>query len=135
MNQTVFFIMLTCLYCDSTLYYNSSGSVTLQSTSVPGDRENDCTCSEISSSAVIAVSAVSLLLIVTLTTVILTQCLLMIRMRKSKDVLHRNETYAEVVIPTTMHNMDMDVPVTPNEVYALHKISSSSEEVTYELVK
>ena len=101
----------------------------LQSTSVPGDRENDCTCSEISSSAVIAVSAVSLLLIVTLTTVILTQCLLMIRMRKSKD---RNETYTEVVTPTTMH---MDVPVTPNEAYALHKIHSSSEEATYELVK
>ena len=101
----------------------------LQSTSVPGDRENDCTCSGSSSSAVIAVSAVSLLLIVTLTTVILTQCLLMIRMRKSKD---RNETYTEVVTPTTMH---MDVPVTPNEAYALHKIHSSSEEATYELVK
>ena len=131
-------------YCDSTLYSNSSGSqstsvpitpLQLQSTSVPGDRENDCTCSEISSSAVIAVSAVSLLLIVTLTTVILTQCLLMIRMRKSKDVLHNNETYAEVVIPTTKHNMVNDVPVTPNEAYAPHKTRSSSEEVTYELVK
>ena len=101
----------------------------LQSTSVPGDRENDCTCSENSSSAVIAVSAVSLLLIVTLTTVILTQCLLMIRMRKSKD---RKETYAEVVTSTTMH---MDVPVTPNEAYALHKMASSNEEIMYELVK
>ena len=104
----------------------------LQSTSVPGDRENDFTCSESCSSVVIAVSAVSLLLIVTLTTVILTQCLLMIRMRKSKDVLHKNETYAEVMTPTTMH---MDVPVTPNEAYALHKITSSTKEVTYELVK
>ena len=85
------------------------------------------TCSEISSSVVIAVSAVSLLLIVTLTTVILTQCLLMIRMRRSKD---RNETYAEVVTSTTMH-----VPVTPNEAYALHKVASSNEEITYELVK
>ena len=64
-----------------------------------------------SSSAVIAVSAVSLLLIVTLTTVILTQCLLMIRMRKSKDVLHRNETCAEVMTSTTMH---VDIPVTPS---------------------
>ena len=100
--------------------------------SVPGDRENDCTCSEISSSAVIAVSAVSLLLIVTLTTIILTQCLLIIRMRKSKVDLHKNETYAEVMTPTTMH---MDVPVTPNEAYALRKITSSSEEVTYDLVK
>ena len=70
----------------------------------------------------IAVSAVSLLLTVTLTTVTLTQCLLMIRMKKSKDVLHKNETYAEVVSPTTMHNTDIDVPVTPNEAYALHKI-------------
>ena len=104
----------------------------LQSSSVPGERESDRTCSEISSSAVIAVSAVSLLLIVTLTTVILTQCLLIIRMRKSKDVLHNNETYAEVMTTTTMR---MDVPVMPNEAYALHKITSSSEEVTYELVK
>ena len=119
-------------YCDPSLYYNSPGSVTPQSTSVPGDREND---SESCSLAVIAVSAVSLLLIVTLTTVILTQCLLMIRMRKSKDVLHKNETYAEVMTPTSMHNMDNDVPVTPNEAYALHKTHSSSEEVTYELVK
>ena len=93
----------------------------LTSTSVPGGRESDCTCSECSSSAVIAVSAVSLLLIVTLTTVVLTQCLLMVRMRKSKDVLH-----------TTMHT---NVPVSPNEAYGLHKMTSSSEEVTYELVK
>ena len=104
----------------------SATPLQLQSTSVPGDRENDCICSEISRSAVIAVSAVSLLLIVSLTTVILTQCLLMIRMRKSKD------TYAEVVTSTTMH---MDVPVTPNEAYALHKMASSNEEITYELVK
>ena len=123
------------MFITVTQLYTITGSVTPQSTSVPGDRENDCTCSESSSSAVIAVSAVSLLLIVTLTTVILTQCLLMIRMRKSKDVLHKNGTYAEVVTPTTMHNMDMDVPVTPNEAYALHKTHSSSEEVTYELVK
>ena len=95
----------------------------LQSTSVPGERENDCTCSEISSSAVIAVSAVSLLLIVTLTTVILTQCLLIIRMRKSKDVLHDNETYAEAMTPTTMH-----IPVAPNEAYAM--TAKSSEEVS-----
>ena len=60
----------------------------------------------------------------------------MIRMRKSKDVLHEDETYAEVMSPTSMHNnMDIDVPVTPNEAYALHKTNSSSEEVTYELVK
>ena len=103
-----------------------------QPTSVPGDKENDCTYSESSSSAVITVSAVSLLLIVTLTTVILTQCLLMIRMKKYIDILHRNETCAEVMIPTAMH---MDVPVTPNEAHALHKIPSSIEEVTCELVK
>ena len=107
-----------------------SGSCQPQSTSVPGDRENNnCTCSECSNSAVIAVSAVSLLLIVILTTVILTQCVLMIRMRKSKD---RKETYAEVMTSTTMH---MDVPVTPKEAYALHKITSSTNEVTYELIK
>ena len=81
----------------------------------------------------IAVSAVSLLLIiVTLITVILTQCLLIIRMRKTKDVLHAKVTNAEVMTPTTMY---MDVPVTSNEAYAMQKMISSSEEVTYELAK
>ena len=99
-------------------------------TSVPGDRENDCTCSEeCSSSAVIAVSAVSLLLILTLTTVILTQCLLIIRMRRSRN---KTETYAEATNPTTKTT---DVPVSPNEAYALTKITSLREEVTYEVVQ
>ena len=103
------------------------------SPSFPGDRQNDCTHDKISSPSMIAVSAVSLLLIVTLTTVILTQCLLIIRMRKSKDVLRQNETYSEVMTPTTKHNNI--IPVAPNEAYALHKITVSSEEATYELVK
>ena len=92
--------------------------------------ENDCKCSEGSScdSTVIAVSAVSLLLIVTLTTVILTQCLLIIRMRRSSR--DKTDTYAEVTNPTTKTT---DVPVSPNEAYALHKITT--EEVTYEMVK
>ena len=101
----------------------------MHSSLVPGKRENDCECS---SSAVIGVSAASLLMIVTLTIIIITQCLLMVRMRKSKDVVQRNETYAEAMNPTTMQS---DVPVTPNEAYALHKITDASEEVTYELVK
>ena len=103
----------------------------LQSTSVPGDRKNDCTCSEISSSAVIAVSAVSLLLIVTLTTVIPTQCLLMIRMRKSEDVLHKKGTCNEVVTSTSMY---VDVHASPNEASELNKTTSSSEEMIYETV-
>ena len=81
------------------------------------------------SSSVIVVSAVSLLLIVTLITVIIIQCLLILRMRKSKDVLHSsNETYAE-------SSMNLDVPTTSNEAYTLHKITTPSEEVTYEIVK
>ena len=72
----------------------------------------------------IAVSAVSLLLIVTLTTVTLTQCLLIIRMRRS------SETYAEATNSTTKTT---DVPVSLNEAYELTKIMT--EEVTYELVK
>ena len=71
----------------------------------------------------IVVSAVSLLLIVTLITVIIIQCLLILRMRKSKDALHSsNETYAE-------SSMNVDVPTTPNEAYTLHKITRPSEEV------
>ena len=56
----------------------------------------------------------------------------MIRMKKSKDVLHKNETYAEDMTSTTVN---LDVPVTPNEAYAMHKVTSSTKEVTYELVK
>ena len=104
----------------------SATSLQLQSTSVPGDRENG---SESCRQAVIAVSAISLLLIVTLTTVILTQCLLIIRMRKFKDALQRKNTPAEVMTPINVH---MDVAVTLNEAYAVHK---TTEEVVYELVK
>ena len=74
-----------------------------------------------------AVSAVSPLLIVTLTTVTLTQCLLIIRMRRSRD---RSETYAEATNSTTKTT---DVPVSLNEAYGMTKITT--EEVTYELVK
>ena len=97
---------------------------------IPAVGENDCKCSEGSSSdsTVIAVSAVSLLLIVILTTVILTQCLLIIRMRRSSR--DKTDTYAEVTSPTTKTT---DVPVSPNEAYALHK--TTTEEITYEMVK
>ena len=81
-----------------------------QSTSAPRGRENDCTCNECSNSALVAVSAASLLLIVTLTTVILTQCLLMLRMRKSKDVQYKNEARTKVMTHT---NIQKDIPVTP----------------------
>ena len=47
-------------------------------------------------------------------------------------MLHRKDTNAEVMTPTTMH---LDVPVAPNEAYAVHKITNTTNEVTYELVK
>ena len=85
-----------------------------QPSSVP-----ECSSSpKCSSSALIGVSAASLLVTVTLTIIIITQCLLMVRMRKSKDVVQSDETYTEVMTPTTMQS---DVPVTPNEVYAFSK--------------
>ena len=82
----------------------------------------------------IAVSAVCLLLVTTLTTVILIQCLLMARMRKSlllkTDMLRTsNEMYAEVQPPTST-----DVPVTPNEAYGLHKRTTPQEEAQYEVI-
>ena len=77
----------------------------------------------------IAVSAVSLLLNIILATVILIHCLLVLRRKKPKDVLHSNDTYAE---PTKQVN----VSTAPNEAYGLHKITKSSEEdTTYEMVK
>ena len=98
----------------------------------PSDQQQPTSVPECSNSALIGVSAASLLMTGTLTIIIITQCLLMVRMRKSKDVVQRNETYTEVTTPTTMES---DIPVTPNEAYALHKITAASEEVTYELVK
>ena len=133
---TTVYCVLCCHNCDHVWAYYNHPNVffsiaQLVPTSVPGDRENECTCSgESSSSAVIAVSAVSLLLIVTLTTVILTQCLLIIRMRRRSR--NKTETYAEVTNPTTNTT---DVPVSPNEAYGLTKITRPREEVTYELVK
>ena len=79
----------------------------------------------------IAVSAVSLLLNITLATVILIQCLLMLRRKKPKDMLHstNDETYAEPI-------KQVDVSTAPNEAYGLHKITKPSEEdTTYEMVK
>ena len=95
------------------LHFNIAGSTThfrQQSTSAPGDVGNDCSCNECSNSALVAVSAASLLLIITLITVILTQCLLMLRMRKSKDVQHKIETYAKA----KHTNMRKDVLVKSN---------------------
>ena len=96
-----------------------------QKTSFPKSREGECTCS----SAVIAVSAVSLLLIVTLTTVLLTQCLLIIRLRRSrtnpyKDAPHANNDIYEEVIPMKhLSSLPLEVPLSPNEAYALPKIT------------
>ena len=109
--------------CWPNMYTHKNVSCIPLPTSVAGERGNDCTCSE-ETSTVIAVSAVSLLLIVTLTTVTLTQCLLIIRMRRSRD---RSETYAEATDSTT------DVLASLNEAYELTKLTT--EEVTYELVK
>ena len=76
-------------------------------------------------SAMIAVSAVSLLLNITLATVILIQCLLMLRRKRPKDMLHstNDETYAEPI-------KQVDVSTAPNEAYGLHKITKPSEEDT-----
>ena len=82
-------------------------------------------------SATIAVLAVSLLLNITLATVILIQCLLVLRRKKPKDMLHssNSETYAEPI-------KQVDVSTAPNEAYGLHKITKPSEEdTTYEMVK
>ena len=88
-------------------------------------------CSERSTnSAMIAVSAVSLLLNIILATVILIHCLLVLRRKKPKDMLHstNDETYAE---PTKQ----VDVLTAPNEAYELHKITKPSEDTIYEMVK
>ena len=95
----------------------------------PGGNQTCAECT--TNSAMIAVSAVSLLLNITLATVILIQCLLMLRRKKPKDMLHstNDETYAE---PTKQ----VDVSTAHNEAYGLHKITKPSEEdTTYEMVK
>ena len=56
-------------------------------------------------------------MIVTLTIINVTQCLLIVKMRKSK-------TYTEVMTPTTIES---ESP----EAFTLHKIANISEEVEY----
>ena len=70
--------------------------------------------------AVIAVSAVSLLLIVIVT---LTQCLLSIQILRMRCIseLQKSGIYAEVVTPSTMY---INVSVAPNEAYGVHKMAS-----------
>lgn len=58
------------------------GPLQIQSTSVPESMKNDCTCVEFASPFMVSVSAASLLVIVTLTVIVVTQCLLMNRMKK-----------------------------------------------------
>ena len=116
----------------STAHQPQPTTVTIPGT---GDCECDCEQTSCSDSAVIAVSAVCLLLVATLATVILIQCLLMTRMRKSlillkTDMLRTsNEMYAEVKPP-----ISTDVPVTPNEAYGLHKRTTPQEEAQYEAI-
>ena len=76
-------------------------------------------------SSLIVVSAVALVVIVALATVILIQCLLMARMRKSKVVaLHaNNEIYSKNV------SSDIDMTVAPNEAYAVPAIPPTTMQV------
>ena len=114
----------------SAIYFKSSIDIATSyypQSSLPGDRVNECACSEESSSSVvIAVSAVSLLLIVTLATVILTQCLLIIRMRKSLNQSQNNGIYSEV----NMKHI-ASIPLEGNKAYAP---CTRREEATYEQV-
>ena len=104
---------------------------------------------EYSRSSLIGVFTASLLLIFTLTIIIITQCLLMARMRKS---IHRKETYTEAMNPKRMQSdipetykeamnpngMQSDIPVRPNEAYAegdaLQKMAVACKESTYEMI-
>ena len=92
--------------------------------------ENDGTCIE--EPAVMATSAVSLLLIFTLTTVIVIQCLLIIRIKRS----YRNTTSPlssespirvspnEAYGLATSNTQLTDLPVSLNEAYALPSITN-----------
>ena len=110
---------------------NISNEYTVQSTSVL-EKKYDSTSNECSSSAVIGLSVMSCLLIVTLAIIIVIQCLLMVRMKKTNDMMWRNKTNAKAITPTAMMS---DISLTPNEAYALHKINKTSEEVLYDTMK
>ena len=87
---------------------------------------NTCSCE-----ALIAVSAVSLLLSVLLLTVVVVQCFVIGRMRKSlliRDDAHHNQIYAEATPLST-------IPVSENEAYGLHKRTTPQQEAVYEYVQ
>ena len=91
---------------------------------------NTCSREDGSSPALIAVSAVSLLLSVLLTVVVV-QCFVIGRMRKFlliRDDAHHNQIYAEA----TPHGT---IPVSENEAYGLHKRTAPQQEAVYEYVQ
>ena len=92
---------------------------------------NTCSREDGSSPALIAVSAVSLLLSVLLLTVVVVQCFVIGRMRKSlliRDDAHHNQIYAEATPLST-------IPVSENEAYGLHKRTTPQQEAVYEYVQ
>ena len=92
---------------------------------------NTCSREDGSSPALIAVSAVSLLLSVLLLTVVVVQCFIIRRMRTSLLIradVHHSQTYAEATPHTT-------IPVSENEAYGLHKSTTPQQEAVYEYVQ
>ena len=79
-------------------------------------------------SSTIAVSAISLLLNITLATVIF---ILVVRTRRSTKYVPHSSSQG-FVEPSAA---DLDVPVAANEAYELHKPIKPREDTTYEMVK
>ena len=105
--------------------------VTVTGTPTHTSPANTCSHEDGSSPALIAVSAVSFLLSVLLLTVVVVQCFVIGRMRKSLligDDAHHNQIYAEA----TPHGT---IPVSENEVYGLHKSTTPQQEAVYEYVQ
>ena len=96
-------------YSGYIIYYSSG---TPASTSLP----------EVGLEIVIAVSAVSLLLVVTLTMLNITQCLVIIRMRRSSR--DKTKIYAEITTNKT---------VSAKEIYPVQEITT--DEAIYEVMK
>ena len=105
--------------------------VTVTGTPTHTSPANTCSREDGSSLALIAVSAVSLLLSVLLVTVVVVQCVVIGRMRKSlliRDDAHHNQIHAEA----TPHGT---IPVSENEAYGLHKRTTPQQEAVYEYVQ
>ena len=104
---------------------------TTQCATYSGD-SNDC-------SALLAMSGTFVLLTVSLMTVVLVQCVLILRMRRSTGAaaiyISPNELYSEAKTSSSTTRDAVPMAHIYNEAYSMHNMASGKGEAEYETIK